>query len=153
MDLGDAATMLGAFLGGGVAKTVIDGVLADRHDRRTTLRRRDHVRIDDVRSAAAEMWGIARQEFHKEWPHPPWLLPMERLDRMGQVVEALDDRGASARWWGFVRAAVSLPIMRAIGDDDESRQQGGIGAPKWEAMVLRRYERLSRRLNRLERRR
>lgn len=153
MDVADVLQLIGAFLGGGVVTKVLDHVFADWHDRRSALRAKDHERIAQVRAAVADSWAIARQDFTRAWPHPPFLLPMERIDATGRAVAELNDRRATKRWWTYIKGAITLPIMRTCGDDDQSHEAGVLGAPKWEAMARRRYERLIRRLNRLERRR
>ena len=57
MELAHAGQLAGAFLGGGLAKSIVDQVLGDRMSRRTEMRPVDHERIAIVRKG---VWGRVR---------------------------------------------------------------------------------------------
>ena len=54
MELADAVKVLAGVIGGGVGKTLLDHVFADRRERRGRVRPKDEERIEKVRAAAEE---------------------------------------------------------------------------------------------------
>ena len=57
MEAPDIARYVGVFLGGGLAKTLVDHLLADRRERRSGLRPRDRERIEAIRSMTETLPG------------------------------------------------------------------------------------------------
>ena len=140
MDLSEAAQLGGAFLGGGLAKTVLDHLLADRAARRSSLRPVDRERINVVRSAT---WAMLHQRLV---PDHADFSPDDAFQLL-PALRGLGDRRLNRRFNRLSLRADATPHAQPDFDMErrlDRREYGSL----WKAC-----ERVMKRLNRLERHR
>lgn len=146
---------LGALLSvgvtGGLAKTILDHWLADRRVRRGELRPRDLERIETVRRGAREVvdTSIEQAAMATETGHAPSYptkMQPETADATWTALDQLSDRRLRRRWRRLEERARTVPMAsRGLQDDDEVQRL-------WDGLYDD-YDRVTRRLTQLERRR
>lgn len=147
MELAEVGQLVGAFLGGGLAKSVLDYVLADRAARRKELRPVDRERVVEARRLCKQLqqeaydyaFDIKRQE----------TTPLDRVDlekSVDELILELDDLRLRAYWANFRQQQYNFPSHFR---NATSWSKKGVHLRQ----LKRTYNRLMRRFNDLERKR
>lgn len=141
MELAQAGQLAAAFLGGGMAKSLVDYLLNDRASRRTHTRPVDHERISILRQGIYDEYAKRTLADHDCPPESDGHRKMNHITM--PALDALNDRTLLRRWTVFMERALIVPhakpefnITQRIGERN-----------------FRRFIRVLNRLNYLERRR
>jgi hypothetical protein len=154
MELSQVGQLVGAFIGGGITRSLIDYLLKERGARRAGLRPKDLERIEAVREYVRAIDDARRIPLDRRDE-----TPRDTIDRLGQmavvrdngstqeVVFQLDDRRLTRVWNRFEDAG-----WRALGALHQ-RNVLFTDALEAERQLVKLCRKLREQLNRLERRR
>lgn len=161
----EVARLIVSFLGGGAAGSVVNHYLGGRAERRSTLRAKDHERVEVVRRHVAAYQDIVERDCARvrmvkldaeadgadvgiEFPIPR--LPEEDEFDVDVAVAALADRSLSRLWSDLTSSGGILPFRLSRLTVSAPAELVGL---RESARVKKVYERLMERLNEVERKR